>query len=571
MARLEQAHRGDTGRPAVVFVHGLGGDIFDTWVGDGATQDDCWLNWVGKETGCDTWTLTYDAALSRWIDQAMPLPDQGTQIAQLLAVHPGLQDRVLVLVGHSMGGLVIKSLIVQSQIVGDARMRGLVGRIRGVVFLATPHQGSQLASLATNVAALLRTNAQVGDMTLHDAHLRQLGAAFREQRQALKIRVAAFAETRDVVMRGRPWFGFAWTAALRKQVGVRVVDPSSSDPGLEGVTVVPLAEDHFSICKPSSRDSQVYLGLIAFLREEILEEPGSEHAAREQPRSSSHFEKEPEPARNPSKAEGLESPSLAEQVTPQGNALGLALFDIYTPACREFYVERAIDGVTSDALAVRSLWLTGHSGVGKTSLVRRYLDQHCVRPLEISMSQLGSEVTQERVARELVEAVAAATGREMRGHDLPQAIEAIISLSSTTGTLLFIDEVPTDTTSGQAVVASTIGVLLDATKRRKGGDVRFIVCSIGSPLLGPVNGKFRESFAVEEVPRWTNTELKKLLSIIQEGGGKGFTTLELNAIIEAAAGSPRYVKTLMRNLVRRQSDMELADMLQFTAAELKGL
>ena len=248
-----------------MFVHGLGGDPFDTWVGPGTPRDDCWLNWVGQDTGCDTWTLGYDSALSRWQDQAMPLPDQGTQVAQLLAVHPGLKDRNMVLVGHSMGGLVIKTVITQSQAAGDVRARALVGRIRGVVFLATPHQGSQLASLAKAVAGALRTNAQVGDMSRHDAHLRQLGTAFREQRQALHLKVAAFAEGRDVVRRQRGWFGL-----LTRQVGVRVVDPSSSDLALEGVTTVPLAEDHFSICKPSSRDAQVHHALVAFIREEIL-------------------------------------------------------------------------------------------------------------------------------------------------------------------------------------------------------------------------------------------------------------------------------------------------------------
>lgn len=265
MANLEQIHRGDSARPAIVFVHGLGGDLFDTWVGPGTSRDDFWLNWVGQDTDCDTWTLGYDSALSRWQNQAMPLPDQGTQVAQLLAVHAGLKDRNIVLVGHSMGGLVIKTLITQSLVAGDARARGLVGRIRGVVFVATPHQGSQLASLAKAVAAVLRTNAQVGDMSRHDSHLRQLGAAFREQRRALQLKVAAFAEGRDVIWRQTGWLGF-WT----RQVGVRVVDPSSSDLALEGVTTVPLAEDHFSICKPSSRDAQVHHALVAFIKEEIL-------------------------------------------------------------------------------------------------------------------------------------------------------------------------------------------------------------------------------------------------------------------------------------------------------------
>jgi hypothetical protein len=134
-----------------------------------------------------------------------------------------------------------------------------------VVFIATPHQGSQLASLAKAVASILRTNAQVGDMSHHDAHVRQLGAAFREQRKELQLKVAAFAEGRDIALQHRGWFGM-----VTRQLGVRVVDPSSSELALEGVTTVPLAEDHFTICKPANRDAQIHLALVAFIKDPVM-------------------------------------------------------------------------------------------------------------------------------------------------------------------------------------------------------------------------------------------------------------------------------------------------------------
>jgi nucleoside phosphorylase/pimeloyl-ACP methyl ester carboxylesterase len=264
MAHLEQVHHGDSTQVAIVFLHGMGGHLFDTWTGPASSRDDCWPHWVGQDLDCDTWTLGYDAALSRWQDQAMPLPDQGTQVAQLLAVHPGLKERALVLVGHSLGGLVIKTLITQARAAGDTRTRALLDRIRGVVFVATPHHGSQLANLAMAITGA-RTNAQISSMRLHDAHLRQLGAAFREQRRVLRLKIAAFAEGRDVMLKPTGFFGL-----LTKPVGIRVVDPTSGDAALDGVITVPLAEDHFSICKPASRDAQIHHALLAFVRDEVL-------------------------------------------------------------------------------------------------------------------------------------------------------------------------------------------------------------------------------------------------------------------------------------------------------------
>lgn len=189
MARLELLHRGDPLRPAIVFIHGLDGDLIRTWLGPGCSADDCWPHWVGKSTGCDTWTLGYDAAMSRWNDQAMPLPDQADQVTNLLATHEGLTGRPIVMLGHSMGGLVIKTMVTQALANSDQRMRRLVERICGVVFVATPHQGSELASLAQALRRLVRPNPQVAQMQQHDAHLRQLNRSFRNACRIVSQRV----------------------------------------------------------------------------------------------------------------------------------------------------------------------------------------------------------------------------------------------------------------------------------------------------------------------------------------------------------------------------------------------
>ena len=54
-----------------------------------------------------------------------------------------------------------------------------------MVLVATPHNGSDLANLAKAVGLLLRTNPQLGDMTLHNAHLLTLAQTFLAQRALL--------------------------------------------------------------------------------------------------------------------------------------------------------------------------------------------------------------------------------------------------------------------------------------------------------------------------------------------------------------------------------------------------
>lgn len=263
MATLHLCREGDRSKPVVILIHGLNGHFLDSWRHADAPSDACWPHWLSEDSGCDVYLLEYDASLSRWQHQAMPLPDQGDQVASLFSVHPALAERQLVLIGHSMGGLVIKTLITQSMQKDDPRHQAMVRRICGVVFIATPHQGAELANLAQALGKLLRPNPQVSNLQLHDAHLRQLNHTFRAEHARLGFAVQVFAESRDLEWQTKgPWL--PW---LTQQVRVRVVDPSSSDPSLPGVTAVPLAHDHISISKPINRNEHLHHAVCAFLGE----------------------------------------------------------------------------------------------------------------------------------------------------------------------------------------------------------------------------------------------------------------------------------------------------------------
>ena len=263
MAKLHLCREGDRNKPVVILIHGLNGHFLDSWRPDGAPPDACWPHWLSEDSGCDVYLLEYDASLSRWQNQAMPLPDQGDQVASLLSVHPKLVERQLVLIGHSMGGLVIKTLITQSMHKDDPRHQAMVRRIRGVVFIATPHQGAELANLAQAIGKLVRPNPQVGNLQLHDVHLRQLNRSFGAEHARLGFAVQAFAESRDLEWQTKR----SWLPWLTRLARIRVVDPSSSDPSLPGVTAVPLAQDHISISKPANRNEHLHHAVCAFLRE----------------------------------------------------------------------------------------------------------------------------------------------------------------------------------------------------------------------------------------------------------------------------------------------------------------
>jgi hypothetical protein len=77
-------------------------------------------------------------------------------------------------------------------------------------------------------------------------HLRELGEWYKENANKLGIETRAYYE-------------------MAPTGPVRVVEPSSANPMVEGCNPVAVDGHHFSICKPASPGSAVYLGVKSFL------------------------------------------------------------------------------------------------------------------------------------------------------------------------------------------------------------------------------------------------------------------------------------------------------------------
>lgn len=239
----------------VIFVHGLGGDAQSTWMHNPNDRTTLWPHWVGEDVGCNVWVAGYGAALSGWTDPAMHLTDQGEAFFAALQAEPDIEKRRVVLVGHSLGGLVIKSGMTQAQTLGDQQRESLLASVVGVVFVGTPHQGSTLATLADYLRFVLRPNLQVVNMIRNDPWLKTLNGQFRYLHAQRKFGVRVLFETRGVLL---GWKGFG--------MRLMVVDCNSSDPGLTGVIPTGVEGDHIEIAKPKSREELAHKTLVNFLR-----------------------------------------------------------------------------------------------------------------------------------------------------------------------------------------------------------------------------------------------------------------------------------------------------------------
>lgn len=259
MAELVQVHKpvNSTGKPSIVFIHGLDGDTRSTWMSDPKDEKTLWPKWLGEDTQCPVWLLGYGAAMSRWKADAMALPRQASAVLERLASEPALAGGPLVLVGHSLGGLVIKTAVKQGVGRDVERHKQLVQSIKGIAFVGTPHFGSKLASMA-GWFKLVRANPQVSDLALDDAYLEELNQLFVKVLKDLDIRVRVYSETQPMRLPGL----LRWLP-----VGTTVVSPGSSQPHIPGEAGTPVAADHLSICKPKDRASGIYPSMKAFILE----------------------------------------------------------------------------------------------------------------------------------------------------------------------------------------------------------------------------------------------------------------------------------------------------------------
>jgi hypothetical protein len=249
----------------VVFVHGLGGDPIETWR-SGTDENTSWPHWLALEFGTQigVWSLGYAAAPTKWEGVRVPFfggkePDAGAAMslprraenALDRLVGAGIGQRPLCFITHSLGGLLVKSILRRSADSQFAPERlQVVEQCHGVLFLATPHHGSRLADLAGAIKVYLPSVSTL-DLKDNDDHLMDLYEWYRGYAPSHHILTRSYYENKET-----------------KGV-VIVVQRSSADPGVAGDTArgpTPLDRDHLEISKPRNRQDQAYIGSTQLIR-----------------------------------------------------------------------------------------------------------------------------------------------------------------------------------------------------------------------------------------------------------------------------------------------------------------
>lgn len=163
----------------------------------------------------------------------------------------GVGERPVVWVAHSMGGLLVKKMLLDAA--EDPEMHCLLRNTKGMVFYSVPHRGTYMAEYSVNVRYLLFPSVEVRELCKDSPALCDLNERFLNMAKERDYKVLSFVETLPTTV-----------GPMMKML---VVPPQSADLGIGDLIEVDV--DHLNICKPERKDSFLYKRSLQFIQEAL--------------------------------------------------------------------------------------------------------------------------------------------------------------------------------------------------------------------------------------------------------------------------------------------------------------
>uniref|UniRef100_A0A671V7D3 Protein SERAC1 n=1 Tax=Sparus aurata TaxID=8175 RepID=A0A671V7D3_SPAAU len=253
----------------VLFIHGILGAAFKTWrqkdriaseeEKEAESMDDyteCWpKSWLAADCpNLRVLSVEYDSHLSDWMakcpaeNQRKSLAYRSRELLRKLKL-AGVGERPVVWVAHSMGGLLVKKMLLDAS--EDPDMHELLKNTKGIMFYSVPHHGTFMAEYSVNVRYLLFPSIEVRELCKDSPALRNLNENFLNMAKEKEIKVLSFAEKLPT--------------NIGPMIKILVVPTQSANPGIGELIEVDV--DHLNICKPEKKDSFLYKRSLQFIVE----------------------------------------------------------------------------------------------------------------------------------------------------------------------------------------------------------------------------------------------------------------------------------------------------------------
>lgn len=167
----------------IVFLHGLIGNAYTTWLHEPTNIH--WPSTCLKDRVPDSRIISfgYDAAVVGWWHQRSTnrvANHANDMIGALVRLreNTGTEDRKIIFVAHSLGGLVTEAAIALSRHSPFEHIRQIEKHTVGIVFMGTPHLGADAAKWTTFITRLInavkQTNINIVEVLRPDSEMLEL-------------------------------------------------------------------------------------------------------------------------------------------------------------------------------------------------------------------------------------------------------------------------------------------------------------------------------------------------------------------------------------------------------------
>lgn len=257
-----------------IFVHGLGGGSRKTWSKTSSVTHYWPQEWLPKDPAFKNVRVHSFGYNSDWIkgkDNCLNIHHFSKSLLGEMSTSPylGDADTPIVLIGHSMGGLVIKKAYILAR--QDAVYETLTKQIHTIYFLATPHRGSDSAKVLNNILQIAySSSAYVAELERGSGAIQSINDEFRKH--CADIDLWSFYETQKL---------------NRGVFSTLIVDPESATLGYREEKQMPMNADHRSICKfeaPTDRNYITLRNAFVFTINSIFKLGMAHHIVHDGPR-----------------------------------------------------------------------------------------------------------------------------------------------------------------------------------------------------------------------------------------------------------------------------------------------
>ncbi|KAL5000887.1 hypothetical protein BDV10DRAFT_199813 [Aspergillus recurvatus] len=254
----------------VVFVHGLGSNPDTTWSAKTKQQkspsepSDEYICWVTDFLPDDIpspereevrlFFYNYDSYWQRDAVQVRLRELGGDMLHRLGEIRKTAQERerYLVFVGHSYGGLVIKEALVQAN--QNLEYHDVITHTKAILFLGTPHRGSNFSRWGKTVAGLLSplsSNSSIlGELTYDSLSLQDLHDNFTKAVKNVQSITNFYEQRKSRIL--KVWW-FQWEEFCVQQQSATFPDLSTK------LDNIGLGTDHYGLNKFESRNGNYNL------------------------------------------------------------------------------------------------------------------------------------------------------------------------------------------------------------------------------------------------------------------------------------------------------------------------